>query len=1643
MLRNWLRRLRSRSVIGRGPNQRKRIAGARWFDIQVLEQRALLSAAPVQIAINSGVPLVLRDGDGSAVRITLTGPGSGSLTLTNGGTSGGQLDTLTLNGTNGLSSLQINSFGGTAPGSQINKLLINKAVGGTAALGNLDIVTLDLSTVGLFQADGDVGSVRIGNLLPNSQVSIAGNVSSFTSLAISTDADVHFGGTLSSFTANSMAPGSDVSVVDQLNSFYVKGAMDSAQLLTGIAGFSKFTAGNVYSSMIYSVGAIGSVTVQGDLLNTNVISNVFPGSDGVYGTKDDIPGNNDVLHQGGIASVTVFGNMTHDVVESVGAIGTVTVGSRLKTSSMSDSLIISNATPGADGIFGTLDDVDLDPEFTRDISTVMVYGPAGGNIVAANGRVVKAVSIGKNEKNLFVDTPFSAIVSAPSVSSSFFAPMAAPLSLGSAGANTVVAGIGATIPLQIKLDPAVFKTFTASQVYISVYGFLNTPGQPESAPDEWYLTPTGFERTANLPPPSASTADQILLPTYSLDQFTSDSTHTIWTAYLPVSSAEGLAFSGRILISAGIPVQARVSPVDHTVTAPSTANPTDAATGSFTDFLEFTVNPPHYPDKPELFIDTSQVDWFGLPLTLQIDGTKGDSTSYLGPVGVVQPRVTVNALDLTDQTNLNNYQTFINKATQTNPRAAAFAESYTAPASGVDGGVILATTSGSPIVITTNNVAGLQSGDLVTIKGVQGNSDANGTWKVGTITPLPPKPGQSTDGVIAGTFTILKTDSSNSAGTSDTTAGGVWYLAGSTPIRLVAPKDLTAGLRNNPVNSQAQVVDPLNTYFDQAIDQFFLKYFTGTINTPLVVSVSDGGSGYTTAPTVTFSAPTGGGTTATGTAVIKDGKVTGVIVTNEGSGYTTAPTVTFSGGSGSGATATVKNTTTGGGQTLKLTHKGKIYNGAVVKSGDNYVMQFVENGAAAGSPTYNVLYPFFTTNLPTPNDQASDQNTGSDGTYTPLFPVAPAPKLNGNDYPYQYESPSQMIFACDGSFADGALYTDATAKELIGDFENQISAALNRGVALDAPAGGATAYWQNNANWFPQTGGQQGVYNYWAQFFHQDSLVAPPARTNPIKYPLAYAFAFDDQGGASSTLHGANVNSATITLLGWGSSDQAATTTTLSDISVDSAAPGKGPYTLHLTAKVASTSPGDGVPQGTLTFFVNGVPLNTLISGEVELPAVRPVALGADGTLTLSVTLPALPNLPKKDATLTFPITAVYSGDSTHLPSVGLGSVTRASSSGNDVNTTQLSLYSSTEGQSVKVTATATVGSNSATAPSGTVDFNLLDESGAVVAHLASGVTVTDYIATATFDPSSVSFLTPPAGAMKRGTYTIQSVFSGGGTSQATFTVKPTLVATQLAFDAQPPAKVTAGTPMKVVVSLRDTGGAVLPIFGGVVTLTAGTPGTPAFTATAAVINGVATFSVKDLTTPGTGYKVKASFTSATNGNPADIVSSSFDVIPLATLSSALADDTSGGAGSASVTLPPDTTVPPTPFFVKIDDTYQFVVAAPPTGTWSFLYKIGPKGQTHSSGTAITVASGIAGLNQDLDDSATTFEVNAGFNAKIQGFPAPADSVFLIQIDEEIMQVKSHTESGDHPSFTVVRAYNGTSAAVHANGSVITLLSVS
>jgi len=73
----------------------------------------------------------------------------------------------------------------------------------------------------------------------------------------------------------------------------------------------------------------------------------------------------------------------------------------------------------------------------------------------------------------------------------------------------------------------------------------------------------------------------------------------------------------------------------------------------------------------------------------------------------------------------------------------------------------------------------------------------------------------------------------------------------------------------------------------------------------LSITVTSGGTGYTSVPTVTIAAPNiAYGTTATAVATVVSNSVSAITVTIAGSGYTSAPAITFTGGGGSGAAAT-------------------------------------------------------------------------------------------------------------------------------------------------------------------------------------------------------------------------------------------------------------------------------------------------------------------------------------------------------------------------------------------------------------------------------------------------------------------------------------------------------------------------------------------------------------------------------------------------------------------------------------------------------------------------------------------------------------------------------------------------------------------
>ena len=149
------------------------------------------------------------------------------------------------------------------------------------------------------------------------------------------------------------------------------------------------------------------------------------------------------------------------------------------------------------------------------------------------------------------------------------------------------------------------------------------------------------------------------------------------------------------------------------------------------------------------------------------------------------------------------------------------------------------------------------------------------------------------------------------------------------------------------------------------------------------IEVTNGGSGYTSAPTVTVSG------TATAVATINaNGQVNGIAVTANGGDYLSAPTITFSGGGGSGAEA-------------KANLMGVLEFGSTPSTAIGEILRITEKDPYAhGSPTevpYRVEYSASGYGKVVLVDRA---------TTTPVFVLHRKPFIDytssSTDYPYVF-----------------------------------------------------------------------------------------------------------------------------------------------------------------------------------------------------------------------------------------------------------------------------------------------------------------------------------------------------------------------------------------------------------------------------------------------------------------------------------------------------------------------------------------------------------------------------------------------------------------------------------------------------------------
>ena len=100
---------------------------------------------------------------------------------------------------------------------------------------------------------------------------------------------------------------------------------------------------------------------------------------------------------------------------------------------------------------------------------------------------------------------------------------------------------------------------------------------------------------------------------------------------------------------------------------------------------------------------------------------------------------------------------------------------------------------------------------------------------------------------------------------------------------------------------EALIADVTSSKTTSSINSRAAGYQSTMLYTITAIKVVNGGSGYTTAPTVQITG--GGGSGATATATVSAGRVSAITVVTGGSGYITTPTVTITGGDGTGAIA--------------------------------------------------------------------------------------------------------------------------------------------------------------------------------------------------------------------------------------------------------------------------------------------------------------------------------------------------------------------------------------------------------------------------------------------------------------------------------------------------------------------------------------------------------------------------------------------------------------------------------------------------------------------------------------------------------------------------------------------------------------------
>jgi len=557
--------------------------------------------------------------------------------------------------------------------------------------------------------------------------------------------------------------------------------------------------------------------------------------------------------------------------------------------------------------------------------------------------------------------------------------------------------------------------------------------------------------------------------------------------------------SVRVIVSMGLPPSIPLS--GGLAQFPDSSNPTDANDTINYDFFEFTQRhqDPTHPggsgNDGTLFINTTQVDAVGLPMTLQIgprDGAGRDNG-----VGTRLARGTWQPQFL---------QYVRSQMAAATAKTSPVSASATAAAAAF-GNLVTPYRLSSPKDAILNPPAGMTPADKAALEGYFdaalatffGNYTDGGFrlerdgmhWVGTTKTQFTPASYQG------GSGTLTATDSSTT---------GTLALAAGPPAGVIQPGMLVTG---NGISSTAAVVTAVNgamvtlagTFTGDDSGSYEFAY--PDVYTVLELkqadsswAVTSGGQTYQIyAPFFTENRPL----RDLPAGLPNGGGIGSVRIANAGTGFTpnASGTLTFSGGSGAGASGIFFTNGSGQIAAVALTSGGSGYSGPLTVG--------------------------FT-------------GIATVGTASVEAHFAPqAPSWAGGPLA---QSAGQMVFACDGVFTDGGaqqlagqIATPANPGTLL-DIENTIVSAFNRGVANLLPAGqDVSAAWKTVTNFYPEadtTGANWS--NPYAGFLHEPAISLPKVGSN---VGLAYAFAYDDQGGFDPTLANPLVNRVSLTLNPW------------------------------------------------------------------------------------------------------------------------------------------------------------------------------------------------------------------------------------------------------------------------------------------------------------------------------------------------------------------------------------------------------------------------------------------------------------------------------------------------------------------------------